>query len=80
MSREKRICMAYWMNAMRLPTCISPRSMRWAPNQMMATVGEVHQEHHRGHHERHELVHPDGDVREVEVGLVEAARFVLARG
>jgi hypothetical protein len=38
MRRENRICMAYWMNAMRLPTFISPRSIRLAPNQTMLMV------------------------------------------
>ena len=32
------ICMAYEMNAMTSPTCISPAETEWAPNQTMTTV------------------------------------------
>ncbi len=38
MNTANRICIAYCSDAIIAPTCIVPWSMRWLPNQMMATL------------------------------------------
>ena len=46
--------------------------MRMAPNQMIATAGEVHHQEHRRHQQRDEPVDRDRGVGQVEIGGVEA--------
>ena len=38
MNTANRICIAYCSDAIIAPTCIAPASMRWLPNQMIATL------------------------------------------
>jgi len=38
MNTANRICIAYWSEAIIAPTCIVPWSIRWLPNQMIATL------------------------------------------
>ena len=38
MKTANRICIAYCSDAIIAPTCIRPASMRWPPNQMIATL------------------------------------------
>ena len=80
MRKENRICMAYWRNAIMLPTLEVPWSTRLLPNQMMVTVVKFITSIMTGIRHGHHPVHLDGGLHEVQVRLAEAPLLIVDPG
>ena len=80
MNTAKRICIAYWSDAIIAPTCIAPCVDPVAAEPDDGDAGQVEHHDQRGHQERDQPVDGDRRVRQIEVRLRRSARAGARRG